>query len=131
MHTVNLPGLLTSAHALVISQHIASRTHTLIGAEGVDTPEGTEQRVLGALVDVYSQKKRRESGWYRFISAPVLAVCDCVTGRPSQVIMGPGSKPSWQVHSKPPTTLVQVPFPQGFPMEHSSVSGKDRARCYN
>lgn len=42
--------------------------------------------------------------------------------RPSQVIMGPGSKPSWHRHSKPPTTLVQVPFPHGFPMEHSSVS---------
>lgn len=36
--------------------------------------------------------------------------------------MEPGSKPSWQAHSKPPTTLVQVPLPQGFPMEHSSVS---------
>lgn len=43
---------------------------------------------------------------------------------PSQVIMGPGSKPSSQAHSKPPTTLVQVPFPQGLPMEHSSVSGE-------
>lgn len=41
---------------------------------------------------------------------------------PSHVIMGPGSKPSSQAHSKPPTTLVQVPFPQGLPMEHSSVS---------
>lgn len=45
-----------------------------------------------------------------------------LSGPPSQVIMGPGSKPSWHAHSKPPTTLVQVPFPHGFPMEHSSVS---------
>lgn len=41
---------------------------------------------------------------------------------PSQVIMGPGSKPSAQAHSKPPMTLVQVPSPQGCPTEHSSVS---------
>lgn len=39
--------------------------------------------------------------------------------------MGPGSNPSWHEHSKPPTTLVQVPLPHGFPMEHSSVSGED------
>lgn len=45
------------------------------------------------------------------------------TALPSHVIMGPGSKPSSQAHSKPPTTLVQVPFPHGLPMEHSSVSG--------
>lgn len=45
--------------------------------------------------------------------------------------MGPGSKPSWHEHSKPPTTLVQVPFPHGFPMEHSSVSEDKRdARVY-
>lgn len=43
---------------------------------------------------------------------------------PSQVIMGPGSKPSAQAHSKPPMTLVQVPSPQGCPAEHSSVSGE-------
>ena len=42
--------------------------------------------------------------------------------------MGPGSNPSWQEHSKPPTTLVQVPFPQGLPMEHSSVSERERER---
>ena len=45
---------------------------------------------------------------------------------PSQVIMGPGSKPSAQAHSKPPMTLVQVPPPQGCPMEHSSVSAVGR-----
>lgn len=41
---------------------------------------------------------------------------------PSQFIIGPGSNPSWQLHSKLPTTLEHVPFPQGLPMEHSSVS---------
>lgn len=40
----------------------------------------------------------------------------------SQVIIGPGSNPSSQVHSKPPITFLQVPFPQGLPTEHSSVS---------
>ena len=45
---------------------------------------------------------------------------------PSQVIMGPGSKPSAQAHSKPPMTLVQVPSPQGCPMEHSYVSAVGR-----
>lgn len=39
--------------------------------------------------------------------------------------MGPGSKPSWHEHSNPPTTLVQVPLPHGFPMEHSSVSEEE------
>lgn len=53
-------------------------------------------------------------------------VCYCVNDWPSQVIMEPGSKPSWHEHSKPPTTLVQVPFPHGFPMEHSSVSGEEQ-----
>lgn len=38
--------------------------------------------------------------------------------------MGPGSNPSWQEHSNPPGTFEHVPFPQGFPMEHSSVSGE-------
>lgn len=55
----NLLRPLTSAHALVISQHVASRTHTLIGTKGVYTPEGTQQRILGALVDVWSQEERR------------------------------------------------------------------------
>lgn len=43
---------------------------------------------------------------------------------PSQVIIGPGSNPSTQVHSKPPTTFLQVPFPHGFPTAHSSVSAR-------
>lgn len=57
--------------------------------------------------------------------APPITPPSSWTGRvvPSQVIMGPGSKPSAQAHSKPPMTLVQVPSPQGCPTEHSSVSG--------
>lgn len=43
---------------------------------------------------------------------------------PSQFIIGPGSKPSSQEHSKVPMTLVHVPLPHGLPIEHSSVSGK-------
>lgn len=45
--------------------------------------------------------------------------------------MGPGSKPSWHEHSNPPTTLVQVPFPHGFPMEHSSVSEEEPTSSSN
>lgn len=41
---------------------------------------------------------------------------------PSQVIMDPGSNPSSQLHSNPPITFEQVPFPHGFPTKHSSVS---------
>jgi hypothetical protein len=43
--------------------------------------------------------------------------------------MGPGSKPSLQLHSKLPMTLVHVPFPQGLPIEHSSVSEKEQERA--
>lgn len=42
--------------------------------------------------------------------------------RPSQVIMGPGSNPSSQLHSNAPSTFVQVPLPHGFPSSHSFVS---------
>lgn len=52
-------------------------------------------------------------------------------GLPSQVIIGPGSNPSSQVHSKPPITFLQVPFPQGLPTEHSSVSASDQKCSQN
>jgi len=55
----NLWFPLTSAHALVISQHVATRTHTLVGTKGVNTPEGTQQTILGAFVDVWSQEERQ------------------------------------------------------------------------
>lgn len=44
---------------------------------------------------------------------------------PSQFIIGPGSNPSWQLHSKLPMMFVHVPFPHGLPIEHSSVSVHD------
>lgn len=50
---------LTSAHALVISQHIASRTHALVGAKSVHAPESAEQRILRALVYVWEEKRKR------------------------------------------------------------------------
>ena len=43
---------LTSAHAVVVPQHVARRTHALVGAEGVDAAERAQQGILGALVDV-------------------------------------------------------------------------------
>lgn len=55
--TGNLLCPLTSAHALVVSQHISSRTHTLIRTKGVDTTEGTEQRILGAFIDIWNPKE--------------------------------------------------------------------------
>lgn len=58
---------LTSTHALVVSQHVASGTHTLIWTEGVDTTEGTKQRILGALIDICNQEGRRK-GWFLSIS---------------------------------------------------------------
>lgn len=51
---------LTSAHALVVSQHITSRTHALIRPKRVDTTEGTKQRILGALIDVLSHEEREK-----------------------------------------------------------------------
>jgi len=36
--------------------------------------------------------------------------------------IGPGEKPSLQVHSKPPSTLVQVPLPQIFFTDMHSLS---------
>lgn len=57
----NLLCTLTSAHALVVPQHIASRTHALVRAKCVDTAEGTEQWILGALVDVFRQRSRFHS----------------------------------------------------------------------
>lgn len=50
---------------------------------------------------------------------------------PSQVIIGPGSNPSSQVHSNPPITFLQVPFPQGLPTEHSSISAGDQENIRN
>lgn len=36
--------------------------------------------------------------------------------------IGPAAKPSLQLHSNPPTTFVQVPFPQMFWLETHSLS---------
>ena len=45
--------------------------------------------------------------------------------------MGPGAKPSLQEHSKPPSTLVHVPFPQMlFTDMHSLSSGKKNIQLY-
>jgi len=41
---------------------------------------------------------------------------NCVT------CIGPGAKPSLQVHSKPPSTFVQVPLPQIFFTDMHSLS---------
>lgn len=68
---------LTSAHALVISQHVAGRTHTLIGTEGVNAPEGTQQRILGALVDVWSQEEVKRINYSILNDAENNGLCKC------------------------------------------------------
>lgn len=77
----NLPRPLTSAHALVISQHVASRTHTLIGTKGVNAAEGAQQRILGALVDVWSQERQ-----VRYIYSSKHAKNKCTFGNVSVTV---------------------------------------------
>lgn len=110
---------LTFTHPLVVTQHVASWTFTLVWSKHVYAAEGAQQRVLGTLVDVWNRGQR--SLWCKRTTNHT-----SYTQRhaPSQLIIGPGSNPSSHAHSNPPMTLVHVPLPQGFPMSHSSVSVK-------
>lgn len=124
----------TSAHGPILSQGIARRAGTHIGTLSVVAAEGAEQGIQGALVNVWGGQWRCRLGGVCLQDPLSLSqaspphpyhTAQVWAGRvvPSQVIMGPGSKPSAQAHSKPPMILVQVPSPQGCPTEHSSVSG--------
>lgn len=124
----------TSAHGAVLPQGVAGRAGAHVGALGVAAAEGAEQGVQGALVHVCGGQSRCLLGRVGLRAArprpqagprrpPPRSPAPGRQGLPSQVIRGPGSKPSAQAHSKPPMTLVQVPSPQGCPTEHSSVSG--------
>lgn len=114
----------TFTHPPVLTQHVACGTFTLVRAHNVHTAEGTEKRVLCALVDVWTKSRRKP------VAVGVEDYKHCIVDVrvrlwfhiPSQVIIGPGSKPSSHAHSKPPMTLVHVPLPQGLPMSHSLVS---------
>lgn len=127
------PAHPTSAHGPVLPQGVAGRAGAHVGALSVAAAEGTEQGVQGALVDVWGGQGRGGLGrvCLRDPHPRPQASHRCPpshspeAGRvvPSQVTMGPGSKPSAQAHSKPPMTLVQVPWPQGCPTAHSSTSG--------
>lgn len=108
----------TFTHPPVLAQHVAGGTLALVRAHHVDTAEGTQERILGALVDVWRRSRVKKvagetASWENAVRNFYI---------PSQVIMEPGSKPSSHAHSKPPMTLVHVPLPQGLPMLHSLVS---------
>lgn len=48
----------TFAHPLVLAQHVARGTFTLVWTHHVHTAEGTQQRILGTLVDVWTRTGR-------------------------------------------------------------------------
>lgn len=50
----------TSTHPPVLAQHVASGTLALVRAHHVDTAEGTQQRILGALVDVCRRSRVKQ-----------------------------------------------------------------------
>ena len=111
----------TFTHPPVLTKHVACWTFALVGAHHINTAEGTQQRILGTLIDVCAGSRRQQ------VTIVVQQYKDYVMEVtkfhiPSQVIIGPGSKPLSHAHSKPPMALVHVPLPQGLPMSHSSVS---------
>ena len=73
-----MPRPLTSAHAVVVSQHVARGTHALVGTKSIDTAEGTQQGVQRALVDIWGERDEYMSilsyknnctiGWYIIIN---------------------------------------------------------------
>ena len=77
MHVSDLLCGLTSAHAVVVSQHISSGTHAFIRTKGVDATEGAKQRILGALVDVLSQKERWGDLIYSVVTVTGVTVALC------------------------------------------------------
>jgi len=44
---------------------------------------------------------------------------------PSQTPFGPGTNPSLQLQTKPPSVLVHVPLPQALGTLHSFLSERD------
>ena len=50
----------TFTHPLVLAQHVASGTFALVRADHVNAAEGTQQRILGALVDVWKRNRRQQ-----------------------------------------------------------------------
>lgn len=49
----------TFAHPPVLAQHVARGAFTLVRAHDVDTAEGAQQRILGALVDVWNREQEK------------------------------------------------------------------------
>lgn len=57
----------TFTHPLVLAQHVAGGTFTLVRAHHVDAAEGTQQGVLGTLVDIWTRdgQKLEQHRWRR------------------------------------------------------------------
>ena len=53
-------GRSTFTHPPVLAQHVARGTLALVRAHHVDTAEGTQQRILGALVDVCRRSRVKQ-----------------------------------------------------------------------
>ncbi len=66
----------TSAHPVVVTQHVSRRTHALIRAEGVDAAESAEQRVHRALVNVWTHRIKMNTQIIRENNHFMNVVCD-------------------------------------------------------
>lgn len=75
---------------MVISQDVAGRTHALIRTKRVDTAEGTEQRILGALIYILTGHHR---SWFKALIASTLESTDDIcasavsTGIPNRALI--------------------------------------------
>lgn len=52
-------GRRTFTHPSVLAQNVSRGAFTLVRAHHVDTAEGTQQRILGALVDVCARTRKK------------------------------------------------------------------------
>lgn len=52
----------TFTHPLVLTQNVACGTFTLVRAHHVNTAKGTQQRILGALIDVWNTRQQLTAG---------------------------------------------------------------------
>lgn len=118
---------LTLTHSPIISECVAGWAGALVSPKCIDAAERTEQKVLRTFIYICTTDKISQSNQV----AQKAVYCGKIqmhsNGRmnsvsPSHVIIGPGSNPSSQLHSKLPITLAQDPFPHGFPTAHSSTS---------
>lgn len=55
-------ALFTSAHSPVLPQHVPPGALALVGSKSVHAAEGTEQRVLNALIDICIGRDKDRGG---------------------------------------------------------------------